>query len=355
VNSSGSVVGSYSYEPFGKSTASGSASTPFEFTGRENDGTGLYYYRARYYSPLYQRFIAQDPLDFRGELDLYAYVLNMATVLRDLLGLDPFWLPAGPAGPACTEPQLLNGASPPAVTANLLDGLNIDEYFATSTNGGLTFMSDALGSTLGLVNSSGAIAGSYSYEPFGKSTASGSATTPFEFTGRENDGTGLYYNRARYYDPLYQRFFAQDPVEYYQPGAPHFPSEGPIEYAASPNLYEYANGDPITFTSPVGVLSMLVFGRQPPGVDGGNGNLQPGFSPQDWKCTVGSLEGALGHPNSRPCVKKCCVAHDACYGSFGCNWTSWLTMTGPCGLCNATLVGCIIDANKSKTPVCGCS
>jgi RHS repeat-associated protein len=29
---------------------------------RENDGTGLYYYRARYYSPELQRFISQDPI-----------------------------------------------------------------------------------------------------------------------------------------------------------------------------------------------------------------------------------------------------------------------------------------------------
>jgi hypothetical protein len=32
-----------------------------QYTGRENDGTGLYYYRARYYSPALQRFISIDP------------------------------------------------------------------------------------------------------------------------------------------------------------------------------------------------------------------------------------------------------------------------------------------------------
>ena len=40
-----------------------SNANPYQFTGRENDGTGLYFYRARYYSPTFQRFIAQDPLD----------------------------------------------------------------------------------------------------------------------------------------------------------------------------------------------------------------------------------------------------------------------------------------------------
>jgi RHS repeat-associated protein len=32
-----------------------------QFTGRENDGTGLYYLRARYYNPLFGRFLSEDP------------------------------------------------------------------------------------------------------------------------------------------------------------------------------------------------------------------------------------------------------------------------------------------------------
>jgi len=45
----------------------------YQFTGRENDGTGLYYYRARYYQ--LQRFISEDPIDVRpDEPNLYVYV-----------------------------------------------------------------------------------------------------------------------------------------------------------------------------------------------------------------------------------------------------------------------------------------
>lgn len=89
VNSSGSIATSYTYTPFGKITVSGSSNgNPFQFTGRENDGTGLYYYRARYYSPTYQRFIAQDPLDFRGgSADLYVFVGDNPVSLKDPLGL----------------------------------------------------------------------------------------------------------------------------------------------------------------------------------------------------------------------------------------------------------------------------
>lgn len=59
-----------------------------EYTGRENDGNGLYYYRARYYSPLLGRFISQDPLGFAGSgPNLYAYVFDSPTNLVDPLGL----------------------------------------------------------------------------------------------------------------------------------------------------------------------------------------------------------------------------------------------------------------------------
>ena len=50
---------------------------PFQYTGRENDGTGLYYYRARYYSPELQRFISRDPIGLGGgDVNFYRYVGN---------------------------------------------------------------------------------------------------------------------------------------------------------------------------------------------------------------------------------------------------------------------------------------
>lgn len=73
-----------------ETSVSGPASTnPHQFTGRENDATGLYYYRARYYHPTLQRFIAEDPIGFLGgDVNLYAYVRNAPLVLLDPLGLD---------------------------------------------------------------------------------------------------------------------------------------------------------------------------------------------------------------------------------------------------------------------------
>ena len=92
MNSSGAIGTSYTYQPFGATTTGGSANgNSYEFTGRENDGTGLYFYRARYYSPTFQRFIAQDPIGFGGgDADLYGYVGNDPVSHRDETGKG-FW------------------------------------------------------------------------------------------------------------------------------------------------------------------------------------------------------------------------------------------------------------------------
>jgi RHS repeat-associated protein len=78
----------YAYEPFGNMAATGESNTnPFEFTGRESDGTGLYYYRARYYHPGLQRFISEDPIGYAaGDINLFAYAGNSATNFRDPSG-----------------------------------------------------------------------------------------------------------------------------------------------------------------------------------------------------------------------------------------------------------------------------
>lgn len=73
-------------------TSTGASSTnSFQFTGREYDGAGLSFYRARYYSPTVGRFISEDPLGFPGSplADLYAYVGNNPVSLLDPLGLVP--------------------------------------------------------------------------------------------------------------------------------------------------------------------------------------------------------------------------------------------------------------------------
>jgi RHS repeat-associated protein len=91
-DATGTAQTQYSYEPFGKATASGPASSnPSKYTGREDDTTGLDYYRARYYSPSLQRFISEDPLGFgAGDSNFYVYVHNKPTTLIDPRGRDDF-------------------------------------------------------------------------------------------------------------------------------------------------------------------------------------------------------------------------------------------------------------------------
>ncbi|MBX3122926.1 MAG: RHS repeat-associated core domain-containing protein [Nitrospira sp.] len=53
--------------------------------------TGLYYYRARYYDSMTGRFLQKDPIGFvSGDLNLYGYVFNRPTVLRDPSGFASF-------------------------------------------------------------------------------------------------------------------------------------------------------------------------------------------------------------------------------------------------------------------------
>jgi RHS repeat-associated protein len=65
-NHAGVVQAEYSYGAFGTTTVVGASTNPTQFAGRENDGTGHYYYGARYYDPSLQRFISEDPIGFAG-------------------------------------------------------------------------------------------------------------------------------------------------------------------------------------------------------------------------------------------------------------------------------------------------
>ena len=91
-NASGTIAATYTYDSFGKLTAStGTVTNPFRYTGREyGTDTGLYYYRARYYDSNAGRFISEDPIGFGGNgVNFYAYVLNDPTGLVDPSGEEP--------------------------------------------------------------------------------------------------------------------------------------------------------------------------------------------------------------------------------------------------------------------------
>ncbi len=62
-DSSGDLVAKTKYYPYGETrSSSGALGTDRMFTGQMLDGTGLYFYNARYYDPLLGRFISADTL-----------------------------------------------------------------------------------------------------------------------------------------------------------------------------------------------------------------------------------------------------------------------------------------------------
>jgi RHS repeat-associated protein len=103
-----------------------------------------------------------------------------------------------------------------AAEVNYLHGRATDEPLARIESAGtIHYLGDALGSPLALTDNGGAVTTSYTYAAFGQSQATGAASAnAFQYTGRENDGTGLYYYRARYYHPGLSRFTAEDPIRF---------------------------------------------------------------------------------------------------------------------------------------------
>ncbi|WP_308455443.1 RHS repeat-associated core domain-containing protein [Streptomyces sp. SM14] len=75
------------------------------------------------------------------------------------------------------------------------------------------YVTDAVGSVVGVMDESGSMLNSYSYSPRGV-TRSGSSVEidqPYGFAGGYQDATGLYHLSARYYDPRIGRFTQPDP------------------------------------------------------------------------------------------------------------------------------------------------
>lgn len=140
---------------------------------------------------------------------------------------------------AVATQYLHDGADPITVNgALMLQGLGPDEFYARISGGTVTsFLADALGSTLALTDSSGAINASYSYGAYGNASKTGTDDTSFQYTGRENDGNGLYYYRNRYYSPHLSRFISEDP----------------IGLAGGQNVFAYTRGNPIRFIDPYGL------------------------------------------------------------------------------------------------------
>ena len=142
--------------------------------------------------------------------------------------------------------QELSGANP---TANMLNG-GLDKVL-TRTDGSdtRTPLTDGRGSTLALADDIGTLQTQYTYDAFGNTTTTGATSTnPSKYTGRDDDGTGLYYYRARYYSPSLQRFISEDPAGF---------GGGDV------NLYSYVGNDPVNFVDPSGLCGVFSLNSVP--------------------------------------------------------------------------------------------
>jgi len=127
-------------------------------------------------------------------------------------------------------------SSGPAGIVNYLASLRVDEPLIRAASE--TYLMDALGSVVAVVNADGVITAEYSYSPFGVTqTTGGPIANSFKYTGREEDPTGLYFYRARYYDPLLKRFISKDPRG----------------LASGVNSYAYVGNNPVAYTDPFGL------------------------------------------------------------------------------------------------------
>jgi RHS repeat-associated protein len=121
----------------------------------------------------------------------------------------------------------------------LLTGFDLDEVIARYSQGvGRYYLTDALNSVIAQTKADGSVQNFYNYSPYGAAKAFGQDEgNTIRFTSRENDETGLYFYRARYYEPQIGRFISEDPAR----------------FDAGVNMYAYVMNNPISFVDPLGL------------------------------------------------------------------------------------------------------
>jgi len=101
---------------------------------------------------------------------------------------------------------------------------------------------DGAGSVRQLTNTAGVVTDTYEYDAWGNEVNS-TGTTPNSYLYRAeqyDSDLGLYYLRARYYNPATGRFLSRDP------------EDGNAVDPASLHKYLYAGGDPVDMLDPTG-------------------------------------------------------------------------------------------------------
>lgn len=131
--------------------------------------------------------------------------------------------------------------------------------------------------------------------------------------------TGLYYYRARYYDPKIGRFISEDP----------------IKFEAGPNFYTYVDNNPTNYTDPTGLEA------------GSEGQWQ-------WRAGGGVYVPSCPSPCRAGCMNRCLTRMNPFWplagaggvalkfpvvGTVATGWTGltipgcfWACLINPCGV-----------------------
>jgi RHS repeat-associated protein len=204
-------------------------------------------------------------------------------------------------------------------TYRYVHGAGVDEPLAreAATSGDvLYYHADHLGTVRFLTDAAGAVARSYQYDAWGNITAETGAPVngvEYAFTGREWDReTGLYYYRARYYDPKAGRFISEDP----------------IGLAGGINLYEYAASRPTVLGDPAGLEPTLAYRPERPTYPGDDANLfeywmysQAMGNYLRWQ-EMSQAERGLEVLGGIPAVGVCQIHHVATNKALKSGWTA---------------------------------
>ncbi len=156
-------------------------------------------------------------------------------------------------------------------------GTGLDEALIQITAGGTIsyFHHDRMGNIIATADNTGAVTNRYKYSPYGESAALSGTTHGFQ--GQRYDAeTGLYYMKMRYYDPKTGRFLQPDPIGY---------SDGF-------NLYQFGNNNPNSFSDPLGLEGLTLYGSVTKGI-----GIPPSFL-HAMQSTTGDTEANTGEYGS---------------------------------------------------------
>jgi RHS repeat-associated protein len=165
------------------------------------------------------------------------------------------------------------------------------------------------GDVVQMVDRNGNVVNNYQYDEWGNILVSNETVSNlFKYAGEVYDQeTGLYYLRARYYDPAMGRFINEDSYE------------GQVINPLTMNLYSYCHNNPLLFTDPSGHtpanLSNLV--------DDQNGTLSYNKKTKTYSVTIGEETNTYKVGTFGTYVKngKVYVEKELFYSDFGINNT----------------------------------